>query len=57
MKERGDRVFREVHRVATTYHWSRQEILGLSLPCRLRYLMLIEAEDNAALVRALDEER
>ena len=56
MRERGDRVFREVHRIATSYHWSRQEILGLPLPYRLRYLLLIEAEENAALVAGLNEE-
>jgi hypothetical protein len=56
MRLRGERVFRDVHRLALTYHWSRGEILALSLPHRLRYLMLLEAEQDTELLGALSEE-
>lgn len=56
MKQRGEHVFRDVHHLALTYHWGRADILSLSLPHRLRYLMLIEAEQDTGLFSALGEE-
>jgi len=50
-------MFRDVHRLALTYHWSPSEILALPLGHRLRYLTLIEAEEDAELFAALGEER
>lgn len=49
-------MFRDVHRLAITYHWGRADILSLTLPRRLRYLMLIEAEQDTGLFSALGEE-
>jgi hypothetical protein len=37
----SDRLFREVHTIATHYHWSEREILDLDLHRRRRYLELI----------------
>jgi hypothetical protein len=37
----SDRLFREVHAVATHYHWSEHEILSLDVHRRRRYLELI----------------
>jgi hypothetical protein len=37
----SDRLFGEVHAVATHYHWSEREILGLEVQRRRRYLELI----------------
>jgi hypothetical protein len=37
----SDRLFREVHAIATHYHWSEREILGLDVQRRRRYLELI----------------
>jgi hypothetical protein len=56
MSRRGDRVLRDVHRLATIYHWSRAEILSLTLPRRLQHLTLIESEEDAQLFSALDQE-
>lgn len=56
MRQRGELVFRDVHRLALTYHWGRGEILSLPLLHRQRYLMLIEAEHDASLFFALGEE-
>jgi hypothetical protein len=36
--------------IARTYHWSERDILSLSLQRRLGYMMLIEAERDAALL-------
>jgi hypothetical protein len=38
---RGDRLFREVHLLASYYHWSEAEILALPVRKRRRYLGLI----------------
>lgn len=57
MRERGDRVLRDIHRLAMAYHWSRGEILSLPLLQRLRHLMLIEADQDADLFAALGEEQ
>lgn len=46
-------MFHDVHRLARAYHWSRREILSLSIPCRTRHLLFIEAEGDAALLEAL----
>jgi hypothetical protein len=43
----------DVHRLASTYHWSESEILALPLPRRRRYLAALDAERDAALVREL----
>ena len=53
MSERGDRVFRDVHRLARVYHWSAGEILGLSLPHRRKYLALILEEEASDLAASL----
>jgi len=42
----------DVHALARAYHWSERDILRLPLRRRLAYLMRIEAEQDAALVRA-----
>ena len=57
MRRRGEHVFRDVHRLALTYHGGRADILSLPLPHRLRYLMLIEAEQDSDLFSALGEEQ
>ncbi|WP_187345348.1 hypothetical protein [Cystobacter ferrugineus] len=49
-------MFRDVHRLALTYHWGRGEILSLPLLHRQRYLMLIEAEQDTDLFSSLGEE-
>ncbi len=46
-------MFHDVHRLALLYHWSRTEILSLTLPQRFRHLMLIEAEEDAELFAEL----
>ncbi|WP_367361231.1 hypothetical protein ACJ77P_04795 [Syntrophus buswellii] len=38
----GEGLLREIHILASTYHWSEAEILGLSLHRRRRYLDLID---------------
>jgi hypothetical protein len=43
----SDGLFREVHALARHYHWSEQEILGLELPRRRRYLELLVADEAA----------
>jgi hypothetical protein len=39
-------LLKDVHRLATRYHWSESEILRLSPTRRARYLRLIEAEEH-----------
>ncbi|MBK8258026.1 MAG: hypothetical protein IPK82_35840 [Polyangiaceae bacterium] len=46
-------MFRDVHRIATRYHWSEEAILRLSLKRRRVYLSLIEADDDEALFSEL----
>ena len=48
MKARAQTLFREVHTLAWTYHWSEDEILNLGLGRRLTYLTLLEEEADAA---------
>lgn len=43
-------LFRDVHRLAKTYHWSEAEILRLERPRRHRYLALLDGEENAQLL-------
>lgn len=38
----GDELFEEVHRLASSYHWSQAEILSLPRARRQRYLRLID---------------
>jgi hypothetical protein len=40
----SDRLFREVHALARSYHWSESEILGLDVSRRRRYLELLADE-------------
>jgi hypothetical protein len=54
MKRRGRKVLRDVHRIATRYHWTEEAILRLSTTRRLAYLALIDADDDQALYGALD---
>jgi hypothetical protein len=55
MRERGERMAADVHRLARTYHWSEGGILSLSLPRRQRYLRFVEQDDRAALAQQLEE--
>jgi hypothetical protein len=41
------RLLREIHRLASRYHWSESEVLGLSPERRARYLRLIEMETTS----------
>jgi hypothetical protein len=50
LRERGRSLLREVHALASTYHWSERDILALEIPRRHSYLALIEAEQDAALI-------
>ena len=56
MRARSRALFREVHRMARTYHWSEQDILRLSLKRRLIYLLAIEEDLHAALVAELTQQ-
>ncbi len=47
MKQRSQRLLREIHRLARCYHWSRRELMNLSLVQRQGYLELIEEELDA----------
>jgi len=40
----ADRLYQEVHRLASTYHWSEEEILGLPRSRRRHYLGLIDLD-------------
>ncbi len=55
MKQRSQRLLREVHRLACCYHWSRQELMSLSLGQRLRHLTLIEEVLDAEWSSGLGE--
>jgi hypothetical protein len=50
MRQRAPHLFREVHILARAYHWSERDLLGLSLPRRRRYLMLLEEDRDASLL-------
>ncbi|MGF1648485.1 MAG: hypothetical protein ACFCVF_16425 [Kineosporiaceae bacterium] len=53
MRGRAAGVLRDVHRIARAYHWAEAEILGLPLARRGAYLMLLEEDDDAALLDGL----
>ena len=42
-----------MHQLALAYHWSERDILGLSLRRRRSYLLLLEEDADAALMRDL----
>jgi hypothetical protein len=48
MSARAKGLFREVHALARSYHWSEGEILRLGLGRRFTYLALLEEEADAA---------
>lgn len=43
LQNRGD-IFDQVHRLAQVYHWSEQEVLGLTFERRQRYLQIVDSE-------------
>ncbi|WP_437733106.1 hypothetical protein [Sorangium sp. So ce1335] len=45
----------DVHRLASRYHWSEDQILRLPLPRRAAYLAIIEAEEDRRLFEPLEE--
>jgi hypothetical protein len=47
LAEGSDALFREVHALARHYHWSEDEILGLELGRRRRYLDLLVVDEGA----------
>lgn len=51
LREHSKTLLDDVHMLARVYHWSETEIFRLPLQRRLAYLMRIEAEKDAALVR------
>ncbi len=44
-------MLREVHLLARAYGWSEPEILAVPLDRRTAYLLLLEEESDAALLR------
>lgn len=46
-------LLRDVHRIATTYHWSESQVWDLPLSRRLAYLLELEADADAALFAGL----
>lgn len=46
---------RDVHKLASAYHWSERDILTLTLDRRRAYLLLLEEEADAALLAELTE--
>lgn len=42
-----------MHQLALAYHWSERDILGLTLHRRQAYLLLLEEDADAALIRGL----
>lgn len=55
MRLRCRRFLKDVHQLASRYHWSEGEILSLPLPRRQAYLVIFEAERDATLLHALGE--
>jgi hypothetical protein len=47
LKKRQAQLLRDVHRLATRYHWSEAEVFDVTPERRARYLRLIEAEAAA----------
>ena len=56
MRQRSQRLLREVHRLARLYHWPRHELMSLSLELRLGYLMLIEEDLDSQWSGGLGED-
>ncbi len=54
MTARRRRLLRDVHALATRYHWSEEAILRLPIPRRSEYLALLELDDEQGLFGALD---
>lgn len=48
-------MLQDVHRLATRYHWSEDQILRLRIPRRAEYLAILDAEDDRRLFDALGE--
>jgi hypothetical protein len=46
-------LLRDVHRIATAYHWSEPQVWDLPLSRRLAYLLQLEADADAALLAGL----
>lgn len=46
----ADRLYRQVHVLALTYHWSEAEIMGMARQRRHKYLELLTRESEAVLV-------
>jgi hypothetical protein len=42
LKKERPRLLYEIHRIASSYHWSQQEILQLPRTLRKQYVELIE---------------
>lgn len=57
INQRSKRLLGEVHRIARVYHWAEQEILALPCPRRLAYLLLIEKEEDALMLRTAGKGR
>ncbi|MDB4927868.1 MAG: hypothetical protein JWM10_352 [Myxococcaceae bacterium] len=53
MIARGCRTLRDVHRLASRYHWSEEAILRMALSRRSAYLALLDAEEDRGLFSAL----
>ena len=53
LRDRAGALLRQVHTIARTYHWSEREVLGLEVPRRVAYLLLIEEEADTALLAEL----
>lgn len=51
-----DVLFRDVHRLAKTYHWSEPEILRLERPRRQRYLALLDEEENTQILAGMSRD-
>jgi hypothetical protein len=52
---RVERLFDEVHRIATHYHWSERDILTLSWRRRGRYLARIDRDWTEAFTSELGD--
>lgn len=55
MTLRWQRTLRDVHRLASRYHWAEDALFRMTLRRRAAYLALLEAEDDRGLFSALDE--
>ena len=56
MSQRRHHLLRDVHRLASRYHWSEAELFSLPLPRREAYLRLIDSEQERELLAALSRE-